>query len=528
MSYQEARRQPLSKSDWLFSGGYVDNVQNVDLAPQFSPYLRNCRLDGQSIIIRPGHSLISTLTAWDYPKGISWYLRTDASNDRLIVRHNTDATHKLYSITTTWVATSIDTGANITSDNRMSFQNVNDVLYCMNWVDDFGKLEWTTYTLPSTWIADFSPSFSVIFNSSHFASGWSDNANTVYKSVGNDYEDFNSSWSDQFTFPETITGLSANLEALFYFTKNTISVTGFSDIQETAGSITYITRSLQVKEGAINQGSIVETGRNTYFLTPSNKIGMLARGANIDGFETMELSERAYKGISKIMSILDPDQTDSFGYFLQKENLIKWFLKTRGSTINDICVVFDVEKNAFLIDEQKYFYWGTNFKGNNYTISMVEPKVYQDEYAQDDEDSPIPFEYRTKEFYISDPTIKKIFRETRTMLDINELAVMTQEMYIDGVLVDSKTVDSDNITPITWGLWTIAVWTFAIGTEWSSETGEGEYFEIYILRTKGMLNKKGRKIQFRFTNGSLAWKLRLKSVNLKAEILPEITSNLTK
>jgi len=83
---------------------------------------------------------------------------------------------------------------------------------------------------------------------------------------------------------------------------------------------------------------------------------MLARGANIDGFETMELSERAYKGISKIMSILDPDQTDSFGYFLQKENLIKWFLKTRGSTINDICVVFDVEKNAFLIDEQKYFY----------------------------------------------------------------------------------------------------------------------------------------------------------------------------
>ena len=80
---------------------------------------------------------------------------------------------------------------------------------------------------------------------------------------------------------------------------------------------------------------------------------------------------------------------------------------------------------------------------------MVEPKVYQDEYAQDDEDSPIPFEYRTKEFYISDPTIKKIFRETRTMLDINELVVMTQEMYIDGVLVDSKTVDSDNITPIT-------------------------------------------------------------------------------
>jgi len=31
---------------------------------------------------------------------------------------------------------------------------------------------------------------------------------------------------------------------------------------------------------------------------------------------------------------------------------------------------------------------------------MVEPKVYTDEYGQDDEDAPIPFEYWTKEFYL--------------------------------------------------------------------------------------------------------------------------------
>jgi len=62
---------------------------------------------------------------------------------------------------------------------------------------------------------------------------------------------------------------------------------------------------------------------------------------------------------------------------------------------------------------------------------MVEPKVYKDEYGQDDEDSAIPFEYRTKEFYISDPTYKKILWETRTLLDINELAELIQEIYLD-------------------------------------------------------------------------------------------------
>jgi len=71
---------------------------------------------------------------------------------------------------------------------------------------------------------------------------------------------------------------------------------------------------------------------------------------------------------------------------------------------------------------------------------MVEPKVYQDEYAQDDEDSGIAFEYWTKEFYISDPTLKKILWESRTLLDINELASCTQEIWIDEVLQDTKTV----------------------------------------------------------------------------------------
>lgn len=226
----------------------------------------------------------------------------------------------------------------------------------------------------------------MVFNSSHFASGWVTNANKVYKSVGDNYEDFNSAGSDNFTFPETLTGLAVNNEAIFYFTKNTISVTGKSDITDTAGTITYITRALEVKEGAVNHASIVSVGNMIYFLTPSNKIVKLARGANIDGFEVLELSERKYAGISTIMSGLAIDQTDSFVYHLPKENLVKRHVKAAGSSINDTCIVYDIGKDAFLPDSGKYFYGGTFFKGYNYTISMVESKVYQDEYGNDDED----------------------------------------------------------------------------------------------------------------------------------------------
>lgn len=523
MSYQTAQRDQLSKKKGVFSWGFVDNVQDLNKQPYYASYIRNARPDGDSIIIRPWHQLLVTLTAWSYPKGIWSYLRTDPSNDRLIVRHNTDATHKLYTITEAGVATSILTNSDIASDNRMTFTNIGDVIYCMNGSDDFGKLSGTTYTTPSTWITNFAPWFSVVFNGSHRASWRSTNPNIVYKSVADNYEDFNSSWSDQFTFEETITWLATNNQALFYFTKNTISVTGFNDVFDSWWTIAFNTRPLEVKEWAVNHASIVPAGSNIYYLTPSNKINIVARWANIDWFETVQLSHREYAGIDKIMETLDPDQTASFWYFLPDKNLIKWHLKTYWASFNDICVVYDVEWDSFYIDWQKYFYDWVHFKGKNYTISMLESKVYRDEYSNDDEWAPIPFEYYTKEFYIADPTIKKILRESRTLLDINELASITQEIWIDWVARDTKTVDSDNIPVYSWGLGTEMVWIEAIGA-WSLDD---DYVETYILRTKGNLNMKGKKFQRRFRNSVVGSKVRLKDILAKIEVLNPLTSDLT-
>lgn len=120
------------------------------MAPFFSSYLRNARIDGQSITNRPGHTLHATLTDGSYPKGIGTYIRSTPANNKMVVRHNTDATHKLYTVDSAGVIVSIDTGTDITSDNRMTFTNIGDVIYCMNGVDDFGKLSDTTYTTPST------------------------------------------------------------------------------------------------------------------------------------------------------------------------------------------------------------------------------------------------------------------------------------------------------------------------------------------------------------------------------------------
>ncbi len=527
MSYQTSKYINLVQWQrrWIFAGGFVDNTPDSNMLWCYSTYLRNARLDWQSITNRPWHQLFASLTDWSYPKWIGSYLRASSANDRLIVRHNTDATHKLYTIDAAGTATSIATAALIASDNRMRFLNVADVVYCMNGSDQFWKLSNVTYSQPTTVPALFAPSFWVAFDWKAVVSGRSTNPNKIYFSVADNYEDFTSAGTDIGTSIEQVTGLASTNQALFYFTTNTISVTDSKDIVNTAGTISYNSSYLQTKEWAINHDSIVVVGTDVYYMTPSNSIKKIARGQNVAGFESFDLSDRENAWITNFLWAM-PQQTDARAYYQEDTNSIHWFLKsTSTSTIYDITLIYDILHDAFLVDTNRYFYGGVFFKGKNYSISTIEPKVFRDEYSYDDQGSPIPFEYRTKSFYLSWDTFKSTLRESRTLMDMNTLAEVTQTIRIDWWQVDTKTLTSDNLQNPSGWIGTEPVGEFAIGTEGEEWVTGVDLQEIILLRTKGNLNKKGIKAQRRWTMWSVAGRIRLKSVNPRVEWLPpEATS----
>lgn len=97
----------------------------------------------------------------------------------------------------TGTMTSIDTSTDIASNNKMRFLNVNNYILCMNGSDDFGKLTGTTYSNPSQVPTNFAPSFAVSFDGKTVASGRSTNPNTIYFSVADAYDDFNSAGAYQ-------------------------------------------------------------------------------------------------------------------------------------------------------------------------------------------------------------------------------------------------------------------------------------------------------------------------------------------
>ena len=95
----------------------------------------------------------------DIGSGIGSYLRQDSDYDTIIVRENVDTNKKLALYSEDGTKTEISTSTSISSDNKMCFVNVADVMYCMNGSDPFGKLSGTTYTVPSNVPTNFAPAF---------------------------------------------------------------------------------------------------------------------------------------------------------------------------------------------------------------------------------------------------------------------------------------------------------------------------------------------------------------------------------
>lgn len=96
-------------------------------------------------------------------------------------------------------------------------------------------------------------------------------------------------------------------------------------------------------------------------------------------------------------------------------------------------------------------------------------------------------------------------------------------------MIDTKTIDKDNVDTWSGGIGTAAVGTFAVGTDGDDDMGaDADYQETYIMRTKGNLNKLCYRFCFQFMCSTVGAKVRLKNIEAKLEGKPMEATNLTK
>jgi len=512
-----------------FVGGFIDSLPRNDLPATHSPFLRNNRIFGTECGPRPGFKSVGDAgTGGTFIRGVHYYKRNLSTNDKWLRVH----TDKLWTYnTTTEVWDEITSAATlITADAKTFFTGFQDVVFIMNGVDEFAQLDNVTYTEPANVPVGFAPSFSIIFKDIHWASGWDDNANIVYFSVpagvtldATNVADFTSAGSGSRAFASRVTGFAATIQFLYVFMLDRIDIrVGEIDV---GGTLVDQWSTFTQLTGAVNQESIVTAGNSIFFLSPDNKLQAVNYIPNIATQQVTELSHRPNRGIPNFMGDLDLDQSEAFGLYNKKKQLIEWHVKSEGADFNDLVVLYDITYDEFLIDDGRFFSCGAlDRNGVIYKGSHLNNTVFQDDVDNDDDDDPIPFIRETKNFDLQNPTVRKQFRQVKLFGEMTETTELTLKAFVDGEqVVDDIIIDGNDIDSPTGGLGNPIIGDEAVGDD--EVTVGREFFTKEI--SKGQLRDKGKRFALRIESSGVAQDFRLNYVDFTLRPLDPLTNELS-
>lgn len=542
----------------VFSSGLTEQMETWRLTDGKSTKLRNQRIRGYGSITRPGFKQVRVPTgirkdwnywlitddfylnrAWTPGMGITKYQTVDKNRKRLVVawlEENGAGQNVLFFIKD-WIPVQYDVvQMKEWSDKhdfatKYQFLEIGDDLVIMS--PDYPMAKYTngsfTYDAVSTYSSfnkEMKPAFGVNFASRLCVAGDKRTPNLFFASKAGssyDFETVDTAQSSLFSgnsivysFPETITGMITTAQGLFIFTPSTIHINYAEDVSTSAVGTTYLNfRPMEATEGAVNNKCIVNVLGQVYYLTPSNKINRIDR-QTFGYYAGVDASHVLGNGIQETMALLDEDQTDAFAYYDPVNQLVKWHVKTRWAAANNLVIIYDRQRDTWLVDDNKNFTDWVHFNGRNYTLSALAPLLYEDEVLNSDDWQKVRMFRASKEWNIGEPTIKKDFWMTRLYFSMDEEAELIQRVYVDGKLVKEIKWTIDELYANWYATKPIAIDSFA------HEYPLDNLIDCVWVVDKDNLGARGTKMTVTWEALGTVW---LQEFDMKAEMLDERTTD---
>jgi len=307
----------------------------------------------------------------------------------------------------------------------------------------------TTLSAVTTYVSGSKPRFGVTFANFTWMAGGDTYSNILYISrpttaANPEYcYDFTGSGADSLILKSNIEALAVTLDRIFIFQEDRIEWLSRSSYVTIAGSLKWTPNPFATGEQIASPTSPIVVGDKVLYLTKAKKIKAINYAVGVDQVEISNISDDPVTGINDFMDSLDDDQSQAYGFYDSVAKQAKWYVKSRGSTVNDLVLIYDLVAKTFLVDNNKFFSCVTTHDSKIYAGSMLNGNVYEDETGYDDDGAEIawyrvsaPFSYGTH----SKNKIWKHFEQTGT---INTLTTIQQDILVDGNVVDTSTISKD-------------------------------------------------------------------------------------
>lgn len=417
-----------------FSKGLCDWAWDNRMPYAYSTDLRNIRIVNQVSTVRKGYKTIIDDIVWTTIKGM-------ASNNSA-----------LYVVVDSKLKSCDITNGNFT--NIGTLPNNNDV-----WIITFWKYtiiltgaqpyvyDWTTLSAVTTYVANSNPSFGAGFlNFTWVAWTWT-LANILYQSrpilsTNQEYSyDWNWTWAWQIIMKSNILWLISTLSKLIIFTEKSIEWIDRSSYTTIWWVLNFYPNPLAQWEKLANSRCVVSAWDKVFFLTADKKIKTIDYIQWISELRIWELSDDEQVGIPNFMNSLNDDLSKSVGFYDQKNKLIKFFVRSKNSLTNDICIIWDLVSKTFLVDNNKFYGILVNHNNKVYAWSCLNSVVYEDESWTDDDWWEIAW-YRYSAILANwRQTKNKMYNWVCTTGTINSTTQITKEIILDWDIIDTSVIE---------------------------------------------------------------------------------------
>ena len=291
-------------------------------------------------------------------------------------------------------------------------------LACTGWT-------WTTATFNITAITDANPSMGAVFAYWSYIAWWID-GNILYMSrwatrANPEYVyDRIWTWAEQLYMKGRILGMAATLNRLFIRTDKGIEYLSKDTISTVWGVTTTLSVPLSGENQPASQRSIVIADDIVFFLTKTLQVKSLNYTPWITEAQVGNISERPSQSIRTFFDKLEVDQSQAYGYYNKTQRTVTWYLKSKWAFCNDVCLVYDIINDSFLLDDNKIAWCGTFFNGAYYIGSNLNSYTYEADVGYDDDWAAISWYRYTKRISLGSPNKRKTLREVGTVGQISD------------------------------------------------------------------------------------------------------------
>lgn len=258
--------------------------------------------------------------------------------------------------------------------------------------------------------------------------------------------------SETLTFWWEVMGMISTLQFLWIFTSETIEYIGRDNLTTTGGIASLF--SIPISKGDIVMNPDCITGANEFifYLTKGKKIKTINYR---EGNPTPQVAVISDAIDEFMQNNLHDDQSSAFSVYDQQENLVKFYVRTKDSTVNNLCIVRDMEHLTFFFDMDKYYIWVVELWEKYYAGSPYIYRVLQDEVGTDDDDYAVNRRFESSKITLGNPVMQKNWRGHRLAGKINMDAIINREFAVENKVVMSKVIDSSTIP---WNIGSGSLW----------------------------------------------------------------------